>query len=231
MARDQFQRAFGKFATGRNFVPGRCTGRMRQRNYVKAMPGPCDPEFSTNYLLQFFAVDELHDSQPAHRDDETWLQDLNLIVHPRRAVANLVRRRNPISAAGIFSGKTPADRREINFGSNGGLVHSAKFFEPAEKRLARGICKRSLQSWLSGTGRLANDHDIAHDCAARDGRRFHARAAPAKKQRRHMLIESSLESFCSHGPVGRSHTAGQRARSDGSQPRGYSASDIRVIET
>jgi hypothetical protein len=46
-----------------------------------------------------------------------------------------------------------------------------------------------------------------------------------------MLVESSLESFCSHGPVGRSHTAGQRARSDGPQARCYSASDIRVIET
>jgi hypothetical protein len=45
-----------------------------------------------------------------------------------------------------------------------------------------------------------------------------------------MLIELSLNSFCSHGPVGRSHTAEQRARSDGPQARGYSACALRAIE-
>ena len=56
---------------------------MWQGNYLKAVPGACDPEFSANYFLQFFAVDELHDSQSADWNDEAWLQDLNLIVHPR----------------------------------------------------------------------------------------------------------------------------------------------------
>jgi hypothetical protein len=203
-------------------VPWRCTGRMRQGNYLKAVPGACDPEFSANHFLQFFAVDELHDSQPADGNDETWLQDLNLIVHPRRTVANLIRRRHAISTAGIFPRKTPTDCCEINFRSNSGLIHPAEFFEPAEKSFTCGMREWPLQSWLSGTGRLANDHDVAHNCAAGYRRRFHAWAATAEKQRRHMLVESSLESFCSHGPVGRSHTAGQRARSDGPQARGYS---------
>ncbi len=220
MARDQFERAFGQFATWRNFVPWRCTGRMRQGNYLKAVPGACDPEFSANHFLQFFAVDELHDSQPADGNDETWLQDLNLITHPRRTVANLIRCRHAISAAGIFSGKTPADCREINLRSNGRLIHPAKFFEPAEERFASSMCKRSLQNRLPRAGRLTNDHYVAHDCAPGYRRRFHAWAATAEKQRRHMLVESSLESFCSHGPVGRSHGAGQGARSDGPQARG-----------
>jgi hypothetical protein len=212
-------------------VPGRRTGRMRQGNYLKAMPGACDPEFSANHFLQFFAVDELHDSQPADGNDETWLQDLNLITHPRRTVANLIRRRHAISTAGIFPRKTPTDCCEINFRSNSGLIHPAEFFEPSEERFASSMCKRPLQNRFPRTGRLANDHDVAHNCAAGYRRRLHARAAPAEKQRCHMLVESSLESFCSHGPVGRSHTAGQHARSDGPQARGYSASDIRVIET
>ena len=115
MARDQFERAFGQFATWRNFVPWRCSGRMRQGNYLKAMPGACDPEFSANHFLQFFAVDELLNRQPADGNDETWLQDSDLIVHPRRAIANFVRRRNAIGAAGILPRKTAADCREINF--------------------------------------------------------------------------------------------------------------------
>ena len=82
MARDEFERASGQFAAGRNFVPRRCTGRMRQRNYVKVMSGARNLEFSANYFLQFVgqadsfpynfcAVEELHDSQAAHRNDET----------------------------------------------------------------------------------------------------------------------------------------------------------------
>src|SRR6266436_4318275 len=182
MARDEFERASGQSAAGRNFVPGRCTGRMRQRNYVKVMSGACYLEFSANYFLQSFAVDELRYSQASHGYDETWLQDLNLIVHPRRAVANLVRGRNAISAAGIFSGKTPADCREINLRADGGLVHRAEFFEPPKKRFARGMCKRSSQDRFPRPGRLANHHNAAHDCAAGDRRRFHTRAAPAFQQ-------------------------------------------------
>jgi hypothetical protein len=231
MARDQFERSRCHFATGRNFVPGRCTGRMRQRNYVKVMSGARNLEFSANYVRQSFAVDELRDSQPPHGNDETRLQDLNLIVHPRRAVANLARRRNAIRAAGIFSGKTPADCREINLRADGGLVHRAEFFEPTKKRFTSSVRERSLQNRFPRAGRLTNDHDVADDCAARDWRRFHTRAAPATQQCRHVSIELSLDSCCSHGPVGRSHTTGQHARSDGPQARGYSASDITVIET
>ena len=112
---------------------------MRQGNYLKAMPGACDPEFSANHFLQFFAVDELLNRQPADGNDETWLQDLNLITHPRRTVANLIRDRNAIRAGGIFSGKTPTDRCEINLRSNCGLIHPAEFFEPPEKSFTCGM--------------------------------------------------------------------------------------------
>ncbi len=139
---------------------------MRQRNYVKAMACACNTEFSANYFLQFFTVDELLDSQPSHGNDETRLQNPNLIVHPRRAVADLVRRRHAISAAGIFSRKTPTNGREINSRPNGSFIHSAKLFEPSKKRFASGMREGSLQNRLPRAGRLANDHDVAHDCAA-----------------------------------------------------------------
>ena len=154
---------------------------MRQRNYVEMMPRTGNLEFSANNLLQSVgeadsfpyklrAIDELHDSQPSYGNDETGPQNLNFVMHPRRAVANLIWRRNAVSAAGIFSGKTSTDCCEINFRSNGGLVHPAKLFEPTKKRFASGMCKRPLQNRFARTGRLANDHDIAHDCAARHRR-------------------------------------------------------------
>ena len=198
MARDEFERSHCQFAAGRNFVPGRCTGRMRQRNDVKAMPSACDPQFSANYFRQSFAVDELRYSQASHGNDETWLEDLNLIVHPRRAVANLVRRRNAIRAAGIFSGKTPADCREINLRADGGLVHPAEFFKPPKKRSASSMREWSLQNRFPSAGRLTNDHDVAHDCAAGDRRRFHAWAAPATQQLSNMPFELDLFTPCSH---------------------------------
>ena len=157
------------------------------------MPRTFYLKFAADYLLQFFAVDELHDSQPSYGNDETGPQNLNFVVHPRRAIANLIWHWNAIRAAGIFSRKTPADCREINFRSDYGLVHTAKLFEPSKKRFASGMRERSLQNRFPRTGSLANDHDVAHDCAAGDRRRFHARAAPATQQLSNMPFE--LQSF------------------------------------
>ena len=166
---------------------------MRQRNYVEMMPRTFYLKFAADYLLQFFAVDELHDSQPSYGNDETGPQNLNFVVHPRRAIANLIWHWNAIRAAGIFPRKTPADCREINFRSNCGLVHTAKLFEPSKKSFTSGMCKRPLQDRFARTGRLPDDHDVADDCAARDRRRFHARAAPATQQLSNMPFE--LQSF------------------------------------
>ena len=112
---------------------------MRKRYYVKVVPSTLNTKFAADYFFQLRAIDELRDSQPADGNDEMWLQDLNLITHPRRTVANLIRDRNAIRAGGIFSGKTPTDRCEINLRSNCGLIHPAEFFEPPEKSFTCGM--------------------------------------------------------------------------------------------
>src|SRR6266536_2418761 len=223
MTCDQFQRASEQFFSRRNPVPGRGSGGLRKRNHVEPVPGPLKAKFAADYFFQLRAIDELRDSQPADGNDETRPQNFDLTIHPGRAVANFVRSRNAICPARILSGKTPADSREVNFRSNCGFVHLTKFFEPAKKRLASSMRKWSLQNRFPRTWRLTNDHYIAHDGAAGDRRGLHARATTAAQQCRHMLIELSLNSFFSHGLVGRSHTARQRARSDGPQARVYSA--------
>jgi hypothetical protein len=91
---------------------------------------------------------------------------LDFIIHPGRAIANLIRRRNTIAAARVFSGKTSADRREINLRANGSFIHSARFFEPAEKRFASSVRKRPLQNGFSGPGCLPYEYHIAHHRAA-----------------------------------------------------------------
>ncbi len=152
MARDQFERAFGKSRPGGILCQGDAPDGCGKGITSKRCPARATRNFrpitSSNLSQSMNCVIASRPTGMMRRG----CKNLNLIVHPRRAVANLVRRRNPISAAGIFSGKTPADRREINFRSNGGLVHSAEFFEPPKKRFASGVCKRSLQSRFPGPG-------------------------------------------------------------------------------
>ena len=87
---------------------------MRQRNQVETVSCTCDAEFPPNYFLQLCAIDELCDRQSANGNNETRPQNLNLIVHPGRAIANLVWRRDAVGAAGIFTRETAADGGEID---------------------------------------------------------------------------------------------------------------------
>ena len=187
---------------------------MRQRNQIEATSCTRDKEFATDHLLQLCAADELHDRQSPDGNDETRLQDSNLIIHPRRAVAYLIRRWDAVSAAGIFAGETAADGGEIDLRSNGGFVHSAKLFEPMEECFAGSVRKRPFQPRFPRTRGLSNDHYVAHDRAAGDWRRLHPRAAAAFQQCRHVPVEFDLNSLCNHGPVRRSHIARPGARSE-----------------
>jgi hypothetical protein len=194
---------------------------MRQRNQIEAMSCTRDTEFATDHVLQLCAADELHDRESPDGNDETRLQNSNLIIHPRRAVAYLIGRWDAVSAARIFAWKTAADGSEINLRSNSGFVHSAKLFEPAKKRFPGSVRKRPFQRRFPRTRGLSYDHYVAHDRAAGDWRRLHPRTAAAFQQCRHVPVEFGLNSLCSHGPVGRSHIARRGATSDGPQARGY----------
>src|SRR5438046_10367497 len=165
MSGNQFERALGERFSGWNFVPGRCAGRMRQRNQVEAVATMHNAKFAANYAFQSCTVDELHDRQSADGNNETRLQNPNLIIHPRRTVANFIRRWDAVGAAGILAGETAADGGEIDLRSNSGFVHSARLLEPTEERFAGSVRKRSFQRRFPGTGRLPNDHYVAHYCA------------------------------------------------------------------
>lgn len=112
--RNQFERLLGQAATGRNFMPGRCARGMRQRNYVETVLCTCNTELPPNYFLQFCAIDELGDRQSANGNNETWAQNSDFIIHPSRAIANLIRRWDAVGAAGILTRETAADGGEID---------------------------------------------------------------------------------------------------------------------
>ena len=166
MASDQFESSRGQCFAGWNFVPGRRSGRMRQGNQIEALARMRDAKFAANHVFQFCTVDELHDRQSANGNNEPRLQDPNLVIHPRRTVANLIRCRDAIGAAGVLAGKTAADGSKIDLRSNGGFVHPAKLFEPTEKCFAGGVRERPFQRWFPWTGRLPDYHYAADDRAA-----------------------------------------------------------------
>jgi len=170
---------------------------MWQRNQVEAVPRAFHPKFTANYFLQFCAVDELHDSQSPDGNDETRPQDFDLVVHPRGAIANFVRSRHSVAAAGILARKTSTDSGKINCRSYGSFVQSTELLEPTKHRFTGGVRERSLQNRLTRAGCLANQHHIAKDRAARNRRRLHARAAPALQEMSDMVVETDL--FSCHG--------------------------------
>ena len=115
MARDQFERTLGQGISWWNLMPGRCTGRMRQRDQVERVASMDDMKFAAYYIFQLCAVFELSDRQAADGNHKARLQNLNLVIHPQHTVANLVRRRDTVAATRIFAGKTAADGGEIDF--------------------------------------------------------------------------------------------------------------------
>jgi hypothetical protein len=165
---------------------------MRQRDQIKSTLGAPYSKPATDHAFQLFAVNELRDGQTAHRNYETRFQNLDLVIHPGRAIANFIRRRNTIATGWSFAGETSTDRCEINFRSNNRFIHSAKGFEPLKKRFARGVRKRSLQDRFPWARRLTDQHYVTHHCAARHGRRLHARATPALHELSDMAGEMEL---------------------------------------
>jgi hypothetical protein len=165
---------------------------MRQWNQIESMSSPVDAKFPSDHLFKLRGSHKLRDGQSPNWNYETRLENFDFIVHPRRAIANFLRRRDTIAAAGIFSGKTPADCCEINSRSNGCFIHSAEFFKPTKKSFPSGMRERPLQHGFSWAGSLTNNHYVADHGPAGHRGRFHSRAAPALQEMSDMLVELSL---------------------------------------
>jgi hypothetical protein len=117
---------------------------MWQRDNIKCVAGPVHLKLSANYLLELCALDELRNRETADRNDQSRLENTDLGIHPRRAIANFVGRRNTITAARAFARETTANRCEINTRSKSALVQPTGLFKPAEHRLAGGVPEWSL---------------------------------------------------------------------------------------
>ena len=154
-------------------MPWRRAGRVGQRNQVEgALPVP-NPNGSSDDFVEFFQGKKLGDREFADGDNELGPEQIDLVVHPRRAVSDFVRRWNAVAAGRGFPRETATDRSEVNFGANLFLGHRAEFLKPAEERAARGPRERSSKNRLLHPGRLTDQHDLAENRPARNRRRHH----------------------------------------------------------
>ena len=144
MPGDFAHRFLQQLFAGRDLVPGRGAGRMRQWNQIEPMVRAFDIKFPTNHFFQFLAADELGDGEFADGNDQLRLEEIDFIVHPRRAIPDFVGRGNSVTSGSSLAGKTATDRGEINLGADLFFVHAAKLLEPTEERPAR--CPRE---WFS----------------------------------------------------------------------------------
>src|SRR2546423_9857684 len=136
MTRNETQRFTQQTETGRNAMPGRGAGRMRQRNQIEGAAFIANLKRAADDFVQFFKGKKLRDSEFADGNQKFGLEQIDFVIHPGRAVTDFVRRRNPIAASRRFPRETATNRGEINFGANLVFAHRAKFAKPSEERPA-----------------------------------------------------------------------------------------------
>src|ERR1700674_426351 len=128
---------------------------MRQWNQIEGASFVTNSEGATDDFVQLLECEKLRDGEFSDGNDQLRLQEIDLIVHPVRAISDLVRRGNPIAASGRFGWKTPADGGEVNLRTHLGLGHVTKFLEPTEESAPGSPGERLPQDRLFHAGRLA----------------------------------------------------------------------------
>lgn len=139
---------------------------MGQRDYIECAAVTAQPEGPAYDFVELFERKELSNRKFAHWDNEPWLEKINFIIHPGRAIPDLVRRRNAISTRGRLAGKAAADRGEVNPRAHLHFIQMTEFIEPAEECAASRPGERFAQNRFSYTRRLTHEHHLAEDRSA-----------------------------------------------------------------
>ena len=169
---------------------------MRQRDKIDSHARAFRSKFSADDCVEFFEGDELRNRESPDRNGKARPEYFEFFIHPRRAIANFVRGRDAVAAAGRFAGETSAHGCEIDCRSYRRLVHGAEFVEPAEQSLARGPGERPIQNWLTNARCLSDYDHVADDRSAGDWRWNHARTTPALDEPCDVIIKRGLFARC-----------------------------------
>jgi hypothetical protein len=165
---------------------------MGQRNEFEGTAVVVQSKRSPDDFVELLESKELGDGEFADGNDQLWLEESDLVVHPGRTIPDLIRSRDAIAARRGFPGETAAHGREINLPANLFLTQLAELLEPTEERAPRGPRERFAQDRFFHSGRLTDEHHFAQDRSAGNGRRQHSRTAAALEQKRDMSVEQLL---------------------------------------
>lgn len=129
---DQLKSFLQEVAAGRNAMPGRRAGRMRQRNEIELLASTFDTKTTPDDLVEFPDRHELRDSEFADRDNEAGLQNFDFAVQPRRTIRDLPWIGDTIASTRCFAGETTADCCEVYFPAHRFFVEAGRLFKPAK---------------------------------------------------------------------------------------------------
>jgi hypothetical protein len=165
---------------------------MRKRYQIEGSSFVTYSERPADDFIEFFEWKKLSDGEFADGNDEIGLEQIDLIVHPARAISNFVRAGNSVATRGSFTREAATDGREVNRRANLILVHPTKFAEPTEESAPGCPGKRFPEDRFFHARRLTDQHHPAQDGSAGDWRRQHPRATAALPQQRDVLLEQLL---------------------------------------
>jgi hypothetical protein len=110
----------------------------------------------TDYGLELFAIDKLHEGESADGNNKARSQNFEFSIQPRRAVSNFIGHGRAIASAWGFTGKASDNSGEIYPRAHRWFIQAAKFLKPAEERLACSVGERPFQRWLTDTWSLSD---------------------------------------------------------------------------
>lgn len=162
---------------------------MGQWDYIECATATTQPEGPPYDFVELLENNKLCDRKFADRNDELWLQKIDFIIHPARAISDFIRRRNAIATRGCLAGKTAANRSKVNPRAHLRFTQMTELIEPTEERAASRPGEGLAQNRFSHARRLADEHHFAENRSAGNWRRQHPRTASTLKQACDMLIQ------------------------------------------
>ena len=162
---------------------------MGQRDHIECAAVTTQPEGPPHDFVELLESNKLCDRKFADRNDELWLEKIDFIIHPARAIPDFIRRRNAIATRSCLARETAADRGEVNPGAHLRFIQMTELVEPPEERAAGRPGEGLAQNWFPDAGCLADEHHLTENRSARNWRGQHPRAASTLEQARDMLIQ------------------------------------------
>lgn len=182
MLGDEAERFREQGPTRFSAMPGGGAGGVREWNEILRAPVEFEFPAPADNICQRVKLQKLGDGELSHGQHKLRAENFELAPQPVRTLLDLVFAGNAIASTRVFSGKAPADCREVDPASSRLLVPPQGGLEPAKERFASGPGEWASEQGFLDAGRLTNQEDPACDGPPKDNGLVHAGASLAVRQ-------------------------------------------------